>query len=270
MFACLSWWRPPKDLLWRRQQQQGSDQGIISGIWTKFKNEQKRRTPVPKWSNLLWYRTPPSSRSWEGQTCLLHFHFHDYLVRVVRHVRQELVGNEMVGGGVEVGGEVHHLPLTKNILISLRFVVGLFKREIQVLTCTEALARGRIWRKRRKNVKAICPWCWSLLVCFFKWALTFDLDNCNVDKSRKTLMWKWCVCTVACCSKPVYVVLCVIEPGCICFKLKSSQSVTNINSMKLRWLEYKTESAEDSIVLKSEVSLRRRRFANYFWNQIGF
>ena len=100
-FACLSWWRPPKDLLWRHQQQQGSDQGIISGIWTKLKNEQKRRTPVPKWSNLLWYRTPPSSRSWEGQTCILHFHFHDYLVRVVRHVRQELVGNEMVGGGVD-------------------------------------------------------------------------------------------------------------------------------------------------------------------------
>ena len=66
--------------------------------------------------------------------------------------------------------------------------------------------------------------------------MTFNLDNCNVDKSRKTLMWKWCVCTVACCSKPVYVVLCVIEPGCICFKLKTSQSVTNIFSMKVKMI----------------------------------
>ena len=108
--------------------------------------------------------------------------------------------------------------------------------KLTLLTCTEALARGRMWRKRRKNVKAICPWCWSLLVCFFKWALTFDLDNCNVDKSRKTLMWKWCECAVGCCSKPVYAVLCVIEPGCICFKLKSSQSVTNIFSMKVKMI----------------------------------
>ena len=94
-FACLSWRKPPTDLRLMSPQQQDYVQGPASGFWkTRFPKKEEesgnlfQRGPICCGVELL----PPAG-----------------LVRVVRQVRQELVGNQLVGGRLQVLGQVNHL-----------------------------------------------------------------------------------------------------------------------------------------------------------------